>query len=297
MLKYLFVLLLLFSSFPLAYSQGSESKKNYVPSPEAYSLMQYEAIPVSKYTGVPSINIPIYTIQVGDYSLPISLNYHSSGIKITQEASWVGLGWSLSAGGVISRSICGKDDINNYSVKTTPVPIVKYLSKDSADIKIEGDIYDETNSTIESIEPDVFHYNFDGYSGKFYCRKGAVKNKLRNKFIVSNPEQNLRIETDDIWAGFVITTPGNVKYFFKDTGRVQSDAQVYNYNSSPSINDDPLPTLREPALVTSWYLSRIEYPTKDIIYFDYTNENNAYFKSFVFVGTTCRDKRFQGVCK
>ena len=71
--------------------------KNYVPSPEAYALMQYEAIPVSTYTGVPSVNIPIYTIQVGNYSLPISLNYHASGIKVAQEASWVGLGWSLSA--------------------------------------------------------------------------------------------------------------------------------------------------------------------------------------------------------
>ncbi|MCS2956437.1 hypothetical protein NXX53_03005 [Bacteroides salyersiae] len=150
--------------------------KNYVPSPEAYALMQYEAIPVSTYTGVPSVNIPIYTIQVGNYSLPISLNYHASGIKVAQEASWVGLGWSLSAGGAISRSICGNDDEFYYANHTNPVPVVKYLSDDPADIEIEGDIY-EGSSTVQSIEPDIFQYNFNGYSGKFYFRRGALKNK------------------------------------------------------------------------------------------------------------------------
>ena len=51
--------------------------KNYTPSPEAYSLMEYSEIPVSLYTGVPDISIPIYTIRVGNYSLPISLRYHA----------------------------------------------------------------------------------------------------------------------------------------------------------------------------------------------------------------------------
>ena len=77
--------------------------KNYTPSPEAYSLMEYSEIPVSLYTGVPDISIPIYTIRVGNYSLPISLRYHASGIKVGQEASRIGLGWSIHAGGAISR--------------------------------------------------------------------------------------------------------------------------------------------------------------------------------------------------
>ena len=69
--------------------------KNYTPSPEAYSLMEYSEIPVSLYTGVPDISIPIYTIRVGNYSLPISLRYHASGIKVGQEASRIGLGMIL----------------------------------------------------------------------------------------------------------------------------------------------------------------------------------------------------------
>ncbi len=80
------------------------------PSPEAASLAQYAEIPVSTYTGVANIDIPIYTIRARDIELPISISYHASGIKITQEASSVGLGWSLNAGGIISRNIMNQDD-------------------------------------------------------------------------------------------------------------------------------------------------------------------------------------------
>ena len=81
------------------------------PSPTAASLGEYGDIPVSTYTGIPNISIPLYQIQSRDLSLPISLSYHAGGVKVEEEASWVGLGWSLNAGGVITRSIRGLDDL------------------------------------------------------------------------------------------------------------------------------------------------------------------------------------------
>jgi hypothetical protein len=73
---------------------------NYVPpSPDAAGLGKYAEIPVSYSTGVPEISIPLFNIQTGSINLPISLSYHSSGVKVEEEASWVGLGWSLNAGG------------------------------------------------------------------------------------------------------------------------------------------------------------------------------------------------------
>lgn len=279
MLKCISILLLILSPFSLSYGQKAANlMKNYVPSPEAYALMQYEAIPVSNYTGVPSVSIPIYTIRVGNYSLPISLNYHASGIKVAQEATWVGLGWSLSAGGAISRSICGNDDEFYYANRTTPVPVVKYLSDDPADIEIEGDIY-EGSGTVQSIEPDIFQYNFNGYSGKFYFRRGALKDNLKDKFVVSNPEQNLRIEVKDpLSDGFIITTSENIKYIFSAAEYIKRYSEAYSGSASPDLdpNSDRTPGFNEVGVASSWYLSRIEYPTKDTIYFDYTIERNAY---------------------
>src|SRR5579859_4591507 len=78
-----------------------------IASPTAASLGKYGDIPVSYNTGVPNISIPIYTVQSGGLKLPIGLSYHASGLKVQENASWVGAGWSLNAGGVITRTVVG----------------------------------------------------------------------------------------------------------------------------------------------------------------------------------------------
>jgi len=80
--------------------------KTLVPSsPEAASLGKYGDIPIGYHTGVPNISIPLYELKEGDVSLPISLSYHASGIRVAEVASWVGPGWALNAGGVITRAV------------------------------------------------------------------------------------------------------------------------------------------------------------------------------------------------
>lgn len=63
-------------------------------------------------TGVPDISIPIYTIRLGAFELPVRLSYHASGIRVNDVASTVGLGWTLDAGGCISRSVNGAPDLD-----------------------------------------------------------------------------------------------------------------------------------------------------------------------------------------
>lgn len=149
-------LLLLIWAVNYTYGQTSAVSKAHIPSPEAYAMAQYAEIPVSLYTGVPSISIPVYTIQVGDYKLPISLNYHASGIKIAQEATRVGLGWSLSAGGSISRAIRGGDDDIDFFKRTAPIPEVKFEIKDGVMVYWLGN---EDATAPTSLEPDQFYYN------------------------------------------------------------------------------------------------------------------------------------------
>ena len=52
------------------------------PSPQAADLGKYGEIPVGHQTGIPNISIPIYTIKLNDFILPISLTYHSMGNKV-----------------------------------------------------------------------------------------------------------------------------------------------------------------------------------------------------------------------
>ncbi|MEP1035100.1 RHS repeat domain-containing protein [Ekhidna sp.] len=80
------------------------------PSPNAAAINKFVDVPVSFYTGTPNITIPLFTLQVEGISLPISLDYHASGLKVEEKASNVGAGWRLNAGGVITRSIHGLPD-------------------------------------------------------------------------------------------------------------------------------------------------------------------------------------------
>jgi len=83
---------------------------NLPASPEAESFKEYVDYPVSEYTGVPNINYPLFEISDKDLTLPVSISYHAGGIRVAEEASWVGLGWNLNAGGLITREIRDKDD-------------------------------------------------------------------------------------------------------------------------------------------------------------------------------------------
>ena len=65
------------------------------PSPNAAALGKYGDIPVSLYTGTPNISVPLYNLKSKKMSVPVSLSYHASGIKVDDVASNVGLGWSL----------------------------------------------------------------------------------------------------------------------------------------------------------------------------------------------------------
>ena len=62
------------------------------PSPDAANLGKYVEVPVSLYTGRPQMNVPIWTVQEGLISIPISIDYGFGGIKVSEIASWVGLG-------------------------------------------------------------------------------------------------------------------------------------------------------------------------------------------------------------
>jgi len=45
------------------------------------------------------LNIPLYTMKSRDASVPIALNYHASGLKVAETASWVGLVGCLTVEG------------------------------------------------------------------------------------------------------------------------------------------------------------------------------------------------------
>ena len=159
------------------------------PSPEAASLGKFGEIPVNKFTGIPTIDIPVHTVSGRNIQVPISLSYHAGGIKVQEIASRVGLGWSLNAGGVITRTVHGLPD--EYTYGYLAVAYEEHLSsyndgaypnleelvniyESGSEPNVRGlptftglkEVYKDVVEQRLDLEPDMFYFNVGGKSGK-----------------------------------------------------------------------------------------------------------------------------------
>lgn len=227
-----------------------QSNIGIIPTPQSSAIGKYVDIPVSLSTGTPNITIPIYTLKEGNLSLPISLNYHASGIKVGEVASWVGLGWSLDAGGVISRTIVDKrDEVSNLGY---------WANMNKTNIILDDDT-----------EPDIFSFSFNGYSGKFFIDK--------DKNVQLVPMQDIKIAfttgaitgsgADVKITSFTITIPNGNRYIF---GEVDSKKAREFMFVGTKCQDT---YYRD---IVSWHLLRIEsFDRANVIDFEY-NSNEIY---------------------
>lgn len=150
------------------------SQPQIVPvSPEAAAVQKYVCYPVNHSTGLADISIPIYTIKVGDLELPITLSYHSGGIKLRQLSGWVGTNWTLNAEPSIMREIRGIPDDEKYGGYLT----ARYFNeREQSDPDKKTRFLKQVEDKIIDSEPDRFYYKLANQSGTFYLgveSKGA----------------------------------------------------------------------------------------------------------------------------
>lgn len=109
-----------------------------------------------KYTGVVNVDVPIYVIQTNNKDLPISLSYKTSGIRVDDIASEVGLGWELSAGGRITRYVRGQADKKEDLL---------YADEHA---EMDGqDYYDKCMTEELDTQPDIYYFSYPGGGGTF----------------------------------------------------------------------------------------------------------------------------------
>lgn len=213
------------------------------PSHETTAMAKYAAVPVGYYTGVPDISLPLFSFQGKDISLPIGLRYHPSG-----DESWVGKGWSVTATGVISRVINGIDDFGNNGYIGSNLPAsfnaatVPYLNQ-----ALQG----ETDTG-----PDLFYFNFMGYTGKFMFSPAGE--------LVADPNNKLHIEPlEDEMDEWVIRDPMGYQYIF----------------GGPSAVEQVGFAVTERWAVTGWYLKKVISPLGEIMEFHYHSDTEIFTDS------------------
>jgi YD repeat-containing protein len=210
MKKYIIIIAVFANSFVVGQEIKTDLPTIIPPSPTVSALMKFEEVPVSNYTGVPDVSIPLFNIPTlsKDITMDISLKYHPSSIGADERASDVGLGWSLFAGGTISRTVRGlPDEILEYpSLSTSPggdpdgkigiyqngltqhsnnyyyfVDIIAnetqdfylpYPSQQSQDIGNEF-LWHMAYKNKYDTEHDLWQFNFMGHTGRFYIKKNG----------------------------------------------------------------------------------------------------------------------------
>ncbi|MBI2285188.1 MAG: hypothetical protein HYU71_15865 [Bacteroidetes bacterium] len=239
------------------------------PSPNVSSLLKYIDVPVSPYTGTADVSIPIYTIQAKGKSVPISLQYHTGGIRVKEESGIVGLGWALNSGGVISRTIFGKDDFLSGVYFNAPVPEIHgrisaksgIYTTDMGDygfdffcnynVPTADSVFNfrsllNTSNLFYDAEPDVYQYSYPGGSGKFIID--------RNRNVILQKQGNLKFLFDVEGKWFKITDEWGTQYFY-------NDVEIITTNADPARS------------ISSWQLSKIITPQKDSIIYTYVTDS------------------------
>jgi YD repeat-containing protein len=250
-----------------------------IQSPNAASFAIHGNIPVSGFSGVPDISLPLLTITEGDLSLPVTLAYHSASVQVNNHPGWVGHGFTLQCGGVINRIQRGlMDEQQGVWPGQKYGYLYNYSELNTADWDSPEKLKQFARYLIDPIPKelmaDEFQFNFMGYSGKFmlnHLGKWVVVSRDKIKVIVhdlvttdelrevirmkmtANPRQYCHY----YFNKFTLITPDGTKYTF---GGI--DATEYSVGYRNQAYENVIPT--------SWHLTEIQGVKGHTIKLQYT---------------------------
>ena len=239
------------------------------------SMTRGTAVPINHFTGVPDISIPIFSLPGRALSVPISLSYHAGGHKVSEIANWVGLGWNLQVGGVITRTVRGIPD----EVSNGYCGIDEKGSLASDNLSADGTSYGYINKVQSETwdgQPDDFYFSVMGLSGRFSLDENGTAYTI--------PTSNIKIEPG-ICGGteWVIIDEAGTRYIFANNSSSKEETTIRYLGLPVSTH------------TTAWYLTKIETPNQtEEITFTYQSggsQRNEHIQSVNYVHAAGDDDR------
>jgi len=231
---------------------------------------------VSLSTGLPGFSVPIFTLSKGSISVPVTLGYNYSGFQPQQDASWVGMGWNLNAGGVIARTLFNKQGID-------PVMKLRALANH---INLDSTIMANflgSQDFLFGTDYNFCSYSFANHVGNFIYHSDTSVSRKDSAYTF--PHDRLRITQGDVVSdtfgnGFRIVDDNGITYNFNDLEVLNSGNPPGTTSGERGIGSSGTgsggsggtsgSTLPPPPQVTAYYLSSIiSCDKKDTINFNY----------------------------
>ncbi len=275
------------------------------PPPDVSAISKFGQIPVSNFTGVPDISIPIHNISDGTLTFPISIKYHAGGVKVKDDASEVGLGWSLSASGSITAIVRGNPDFptgfsNTYmDMPDAPSNILASRSPLASindwyyawgnDFYNFSSVYSGLNLLHGGIAKEYFYYFTVGSEGSapdfasdvYILNLGnrSLKFVFDNNFtpvILGDGKVKIEMIPNGAYPDWKVTDEAGTAYYF--TKRQFSYSNVVN----------PYQTAGTPASLSTWHLTKMESATYGSLVFNYLHSNATFVRPLPSVTETYR---------
>lgn len=259
----------------------------------------------SYFTGQTGYIIPVYTLDDADFPIKLTLRYESAGFKPFQSSGCYGQGWSLSAGGYISRIVQDFPDeqLIEYIIPHQSYDI--YFGMHNSFIK--GWIPDKdrvfsmlppeysSNAGVQypydttafipcwtqmEYMPDIYYFNFMGYQGRFIINNQGVPTIISGDFVNINISRLCESYPNAPYYSSLYVD--NHYYPRSDSLQITittMDGFRYVFGGSKdaveySVLSDELYQL-VPSINT-WHLSSIIAPSGRIMTFRYVTDNNFY---------------------
>ena len=247
------------------YERGATYLENTMPpSPEPASVVKYADVPFTHSTGMAEYDVPFYTLQGRELSIPIGLHYASGGIKLDEIAGVAGLGWTLQAGGCVTRTVVDMPDEYESYIMHHEMPAGPLLTA------LENRV--DTTFAMSYLR-DLLYHRIDGSLDRYsYSICG-----LSGSFVIQDDGDVFHLSGDGVQVGYSRSADGSVETF---TLR-GPDGTVYTCSEKETAThdgrgDSPMtPTSGEPdrwSATTAWHLksvrSRSGLETAELTYSD-----------------------------
>ncbi len=244
----------------VGYSQGTPPELPTViqPSPEARKIQEYGKVPVNYNTGIPGIQVPIYSFQAGGEAYPIGLSYHAGGVRVGESEGMTGLKWTLTnGGGRISRSVRGRPDEDNVYTNSGWLNSGSYVSNLEVS-QLSVDEQSQIKNGCWDLEPDVFNLMLpNGRSIQFMFNENG-------QILLIPISEEFKIEHTNNLSSWTVTDNKGVKYYFAtpESTKVSSGCSGWQ----------PICNATGYTFPTSWMLDKVVFSNNNQITYSYVNE-------------------------
>lgn len=266
--KYIPIVLLL--AFQAYNSQTTTSENTSIPNifpPKASvtPLLRMEQIPVNLSTGIPYISHNLLSTSIDNtLSYSFKISYHPSQVRVEEIGSELGVGWSTSDLGIITRTVNGvNDDKSLWGILDNQVmmPSNSFDGTISANSSewLKKRVYESVYSGQYDILSDEYMFSFLGNSGKFVFvfEDGAI----RPKFLGTEKKFKVQYERDSNHGhltSFTITDDKGYQYIFD---LYESDTNIVTSTSVSQIaQSSNMPILPQTEYKNNWHLTQIKDP-------------------------------------